>query len=46
MTGCYIGQEPPAAGDKLQIEGHDAEITSAIYWPTLAKVIALAYVRV
>ena len=39
------GAEPPAPGTKLQIDGHDAEVTSAIYSPELGKVIALAYVR-
>jgi len=37
--------EPPAPGTKLQIEGRDAEVTSAVYSPQFGKVIALAYVR-
>lgn len=39
------GPEPPAPGTKLQVDGRDAEITSAVYSPHFAKVIALAYVR-
>ena len=39
------GAEPPAPGTKLQVDGHDAEITSAIYSAHFGKVIALAYVR-
>jgi folate-binding protein YgfZ len=39
-------KEPPAPGTKLQIDGADAEITSAAYSPALDKVVALAYVRV
>ncbi|HUB80168.1 MAG TPA: hypothetical protein VMB03_15290 [Bryobacteraceae bacterium] len=39
------GSEPPAAGTKLQIGGRDAEITSAVYSPSLRKIVALAYVR-
>src|SRR5580704_10727787 len=39
------GGEPPAPGTKLQVEGRDAEITSAIYSPHFGKVIAMAYVR-
>lgn len=39
------GVDPPAPGTKLQVEGHDAEITSAVYSPHFGKVIALAYVR-
>jgi folate-binding protein YgfZ len=39
------GSEPPASGTKLQVGGHDAEITSSVYSPNLRKVIALAYVR-
>jgi folate-binding protein YgfZ len=39
------GSEPPAPGAKLQVEGRDAEITSAIYSPHFGKVIAMAYVR-
>jgi folate-binding protein YgfZ len=39
------GAEPPTPGTKLQVDGRDAEITSAIYSPHFAKVIALAYVR-
>jgi folate-binding protein YgfZ len=39
------GAEPPAPGTKLQVNGHDAEITSAVYSPHFGKVIALAYVR-
>ena len=39
------GVEPPAAGTKLTVEGRDAEITSAVYSPHFAKVIAMAYVR-
>ena len=39
------GAEPPAAGTKLSIDGRDAEITSAVYSPHFAKVIAMAYVR-
>jgi len=38
-------KEPPAPGTKLQINGADAEITSAAYSPALQKVAALAYVR-
>ena len=38
-------KEPPAPGTKLQIDGADAEITSAAYSPALDKVVALAYVR-
>ena len=39
------GTEPPAPGTKLQVEGRDAEITSAVYSEHFGKVIALAYVR-
>jgi tRNA-modifying protein YgfZ len=39
------GSELPAPGTKLQVDGHDAEITSSIYSPQFEKVIALAYVR-
>jgi folate-binding protein YgfZ len=39
------GVEPPTPGTKLKIDGHDAEVTSAIYSPQFGKVIALAYVR-
>ncbi len=41
------GQRPPEPGTKLQA-GHvpAAEITSAAYSPALAKVVALAYVKV
>jgi tRNA-modifying protein YgfZ len=38
--------EPPAPGAKLDLDGREAEITSAIYSPDLGKVVALAYVRV
>lgn len=38
-------KEPPAPGVKLQVDGADAEITSAAYSPALGKVVALAYVR-
>ena len=37
--------EPPATGTKLQIDGHEAEITSSVFSPHLGKVVALAYVR-
>lgn len=38
--------EPPAPGTKLQVQGvNAAEITSAVYSPSLGKVAALAYVR-
>jgi aminomethyltransferase len=40
------GDEAPAGGTKLQIDGHDAEITSAVWSPQFGKVIAMAYVRV
>jgi folate-binding protein YgfZ len=41
------GLEPPAAGTKLTSGGTDAaEIASSAFSPALAKVIALAYVRV
>jgi len=40
------GAEPPATGSKLQVDGRDAEITSAVFSPHFGKVIALAYVRV
>ena len=39
------GAESPAPGTKLEIGGHEAEITSAIYSPHFGKTIALAYVR-
>jgi folate-binding Fe-S cluster repair protein YgfZ len=39
------GIDPPAPGTKLQVEGRDAEITSAVYSPHFGTVIALAYVR-
>jgi folate-binding protein YgfZ len=39
------GIDPPAPGTKLQVEGRDAEITSAVYSPHFGKIIALAYVR-
>jgi folate-binding protein YgfZ len=39
------GTDPPAPGTKLQVEGRDAEVTSAIYSPHFGKIIALAYVR-
>jgi folate-binding protein YgfZ len=39
------GTEPLAPGTKLQVEGRDAEITSAVYSPQFGKIIALAYVR-
>ena len=39
--------EPPAAGTKLKSGGADAaEIASSAFSPALAKVVALAYVRV
>ena len=37
--------ESPAPGTKLQLEGREAEITSAIFSPHFGKTIALAYVR-
>lgn len=37
--------EPVAAGTKLTVGGHEAEITSSVYSPHLGKAIALAYVR-
>ena len=41
------GFEPPAAGTKLTSGGADAaEIVSSAYSPALAKVVAMAYVRV
>ncbi|SPE32100.1 Glycine cleavage T protein (Aminomethyl transferase) [Candidatus Sulfopaludibacter sp. SbA6] len=39
------GAEPVAAGTKLTVGGREAEITSSVYSPRLAKAIALAYVR-
>jgi folate-binding protein YgfZ len=39
------GVDPPEPGTKLQVDGRDAEITSAVYSPHFGKVIALAYVR-
>jgi folate-binding protein YgfZ len=39
------GAEPPAPGTKVQVDGRDAEVTSAVYSPHFNKVIALAYVR-
>jgi len=39
------GAEPPAPGTKLQVDGRDAEIASAVYSPHFGKIIALAYVR-
>jgi len=39
------GSDPPAPGAKLQVDGRDAEVTSAVYSPHFGKVIALAYVR-
>ena len=39
------GAEPPAPGAKLQVDGRDGEITSAVYSEYFGKVIALAYVR-
>ena len=41
------GFEPPAAGTKLTSSGADAaEIASSAFSPALAKVVAMAYVRV
>jgi folate-binding Fe-S cluster repair protein YgfZ len=41
------GFEPPAAGAKLTSGGADAaEIVSSAFSPALAKVVAMAYVRV
>jgi tRNA-modifying protein YgfZ len=37
--------EPPAPRTKLEIDGTDVEITSAVYSPALGKVVALGYVR-
>ncbi len=39
------GSEPPPPGTKLAVNGHEAEITSAVFSPALGKVIALGYVR-
>lgn len=39
------GADPPAAGTKLQVGGHEAEITSSVYSSKLGKIVALAYVR-
>jgi tRNA-modifying protein YgfZ len=39
------GTELPAPGTKLKLDGREAEITSAIFSPSLGKTIALAYVR-
>jgi folate-binding protein YgfZ len=39
------GGDPPAPGTTITVEGREAEITSSVYSPRLAKVIALAYVR-
>ena len=36
---------PPEAGTRLASPAGEAEVTSAVYSPELAKVIALAYVR-
>jgi folate-binding protein YgfZ len=38
--------EPVAPGAKLEVNGREAEITSAVYSPAFGKVVALAYVRV
>lgn len=47
LVGLTIDSpQPPAAGEKLTSEGKDiGEITSACVSPTLAKTIALGYVR-
>jgi len=37
--------EPPAPGTKLSVEGREAEVASAVYSPSLGKVVVLAYVR-
>jgi folate-binding protein YgfZ len=39
------GTARPAPGTKMEIDGHEAEITSSVYSENLRKVIALAYVR-
>jgi folate-binding protein YgfZ len=39
------GAEPAAAGTKMTVDGHEAEITSSVYSPHFGKAIALAYVR-
>jgi len=47
LAGVTIERgQPPAAGEKLTIEGNEVgEITSACLSPTLQKAIALAYIR-
>jgi len=39
------GAEPPAPGTRLNVDGAEAEITSAIFSPRLNKVVAMGYVR-
>jgi folate-binding protein YgfZ len=39
------GPDLPAPGTKMQVDGREAEITSAVYSPHFGKAIALAYVR-
>ncbi len=38
--------EPAAPGDKLVVDGKNAEITSSVYSPRFGTAVALAYVRV
>ena len=47
LVGLVVeGKSPPTTGEKLTTEGKDVgEITSACVSPTLAKTIALAFVR-
>ncbi len=39
------GKEPPKPGTKIEVEGKEAEVTSAVLSPALERVVALAYVR-
>jgi len=39
------GDEVPAPGAKIIVDGHEAEVTSAVRSPGMGKVVALAYVR-